>query len=122
MRRRSTMAGIAAVVAAAGLSACGGNSTAAADRPEPKVAGQLEVVNRSASDMDVYLVRGSQRIRLGLAPNGTTTRFTLVPGQVVGVDLLRFEAVPLLGLGRVASSEPVKLSPNDVVRLDIPPP
>jgi hypothetical protein len=85
------------------------------------VAGQLEVVNRSSFDMDIYVVRSGQRVRLGLAPNNRTTRFTLSPAQVAGVGLARFEAVPIAG-GRPIGSEPVLLNPKDVITLEIPPP
>ena len=83
---------------------------------------QLEVINRSSSDMDIYIVRGGQQIRLGLAPGNETTRFVLVPGQVAGVGLTHFQANPITGLGKPIGSEPVMLRLGDVVTLNIPPP
>jgi hypothetical protein len=88
----------------------------------PPATTRLEVVNRSSSDMDIFVVRSGQRVRLGLAPNNTTTRFSLEPAQVAGVGLIRFEARPLAGLGRPVSSDPTMIGIGDSVRLDIPPP
>ena len=104
------------------LSSCAGKSAppegAAAD---PRTT-ELEVVNRSSSDMDIYVVRGGQRIRLGLAPGNVTTRFVLVPAQVAGVGPAYFQATPITGLGRPIGSEPVMLRLGDVITLNIPPP
>jgi hypothetical protein len=89
--------------------------------PDPGTT-QLEVVNRSSSDMDIYIVRSGQQVRLGLAPGNVTTRFVLTPGQVAGVGLVHFQARPITGLGRPIGSEPVMLRLGDVVTLNIPPP
>ena len=83
---------------------------------------QLEVVNRSSSDMDIYVVRGGQRIRIGLAPANETSRFTLLRAQVAGVGPARFVASPLGGFAETIGSEPVILRAGDVVTLNIPPP
>ena len=113
-----------ALLASAGLilAACGSRSgtTPAGASPDPTT--QLEVVNRSSSDMDLYLVRSGQRVRLGLAPGNETTRFVLTPGQIAGVGLVHFQAEPITGLARPIGSEPVMLRAGDVVTLNIPPP
>ena len=83
---------------------------------------ELEVVNRSSSDMDIFVVRSGQRVRLGLAPGNETTRFVLAPAQVAGVGTTYFQASPITGLGRPIGSEPVMLRLGDVITLDIPPP
>jgi len=57
----------------------------------------------------------------GHTTNKTTT-FKLSPAQVAGADMVRFVAVPLAGGGELARTEPVHVSPKDVVVLDIPPP
>jgi hypothetical protein len=71
--------------------------------------------------MDIFLVRSGERVRLGLAPGNETTNFDLLPAQLTGVGPVHFEAVPLAGLGRSISSEPISLGLNDVISLDIPP-
>jgi hypothetical protein len=72
--------------------------------------------------MDVFIVRSGQRVRLGLAPANETTRFTLLPVQVAGTGLARFQASPLAGFAQPISSEPVMLRAGDVITLNIPPP
>lgn len=102
--------------------ACAPNHAGTGAAPTTDMVGRLEVINRSSSDMDIYLVRGGQRARIGLAPTGETTRFAVTSAEAVGVGLVRFEAVPRLGGGRPISSEPTTLRPDDVITLDIPPP
>ncbi len=82
---------------------------------------RLEVVNRSAFDMEVYLERGNTRTRMGLAPNGKTTRFSLGTAQVVGASSVRILAIPVGGAGRPAATEPTTLQPGQLVTLDVPP-
>ena len=88
----------------------------------PAAVPRLVVNNRSSSDMDVYLVRQGQRIRLGLAAGDTTTRFSLPVNEAVGAGLVSFLAVPINGGGETSSSEPTNLSPGAEITLDIPPP
>ena len=82
---------------------------------------RLEVVNRSAGDMDVWLERSGQRIRLGLAPGGRTTRFSIGSAEVAGAGTVRFAATPIGGVGRAAASEPVTIRTGDVITLDVQP-
>ena len=113
---------IAVLFGAAAVLACAGPPPPPATPPTPEAAGRLKVINRSAADMDIYLVRGSERFRLGLAPNGVTTMFELSPAQVAALGAVHFEALPLAGQGRPDRSEPVTVYPDDVITLDIPPP
>jgi hypothetical protein len=105
------------------LAGCAGRprSTEGGAAPDPGNT-QLEVINRSSSDMDIFIVRGGQPIRLGLAPGNETTRFVLSPAQVAGVGPAHFQARPITGLARPIGSEPVMLRAGDVVTLNIPPP
>jgi hypothetical protein len=119
--RTGVTAGVVLLGMALLAAGCGGAAAGAASEPAPQWVGQVTVVNRSSSDMDIFLVRRSERIRLGLAPNNTTTSFRLSPGQV-GADLVRFVAYPLIGGGQVASTDLVHVSPGDTLELDIPPP
>ncbi len=100
---------------------CARNQASQADTSQPVRSAQLEVVNRSSSDMDIFVVRTGQRFLLGLAPNNETTRFVLQPVQVTG-GLVRFEARPLGGLARPITSDPTTVSPGDTISLSIPPP
>jgi hypothetical protein len=121
--RSAALSRLVAVVGVVATVGCSGPPPAPAATPEPEPVGRLKVVNRSASDMDIYLVRGSERVRLGLAANGVTTSFALRPAQVAGLGAIHFEALPLGGQGgQPVRSEPVTIRPDDVITLDIPPP
>ncbi len=70
--------------------------------------------------MDVFLVRGALPARIGLAPAGQTTRYSLAPVQYVGGGQVTILAKPLVS-GRSVSSEPLTLQQGQRVTLDIPP-
>lgn len=89
---------------------------------EPSSAqARLEVTNRSTADVDVFLERSDQRIRLGLAPAGRITRFSVGSSQLAGAGTVRFLAVPIGAVGRSAASDPVSVRTGDVIALDVPP-
>jgi hypothetical protein len=119
--RTKTLAGmLTGLLLATGCAA--GNQVPSPVATIPEAAGNLEVINRSSLDMDVYLVRSNgQRNRIGLAPGSKTTRFALTPAQVAGVGPVTFEAVPTLRGGRGVSSDQVNVTPREVITLDIPP-
>lgn len=83
---------------------------------------RLLVNNHSSFDMDVYLIRQGQRVRLGIAAADTSTRFSLPVNEVVGAGLVTFQAVPVTGGGESSSSEPTSVPPGGEITLDIPPP
>lgn len=122
MRRALAIAAISVIVWGGVLSlACAGNP-ASRTEADPQWAGQLIVKNRSNADMDIFVARRSDRLRIGLAPNNQTTTFRISPAQVAGVGAVRFVAVPLAASGaRAISSEPTTVSPTDTITMDIPP-
>lgn len=83
---------------------------------------RLEVENRSSFDMDLYLRsdRGGS-VRLGLAPAGEITPFSLSPSLLAGAGAVRFEARPLRGQGQSVLSDPYKVRPGEVITWSIPP-
>jgi hypothetical protein len=80
----------------------------------------LQVENRGFSDMVIYAVSGSQRIRLGLATGNSTRAFTIPPAVLRGGVTLRFLADPIGG-SRTPVSEEMVVHPGDIVTLTIPP-
>jgi hypothetical protein len=89
----------------------------------PEGATQVEVLNHSSLDMDIFVSRSGQRVRLGTVTGNLTKRFTIQPGQVAGVGTVEFLAVPVVGgLARSISSEPILLGAGKTVELEIPPP
>jgi hypothetical protein len=86
--------------------------------PQAEVA--VSVDNQNFLDMNVFLIRGGQRIRLGTVP-GLSSRILMVRPELVGYGTeLRFELHPIGGRSN-PSSETITVRPGDVVQLTIPP-
>ncbi len=80
----------------------------------------LQVQNQSFSDMVIYALSGSQRVRLGMATGNSTKSFTLPQYLVRSGGTLRFQADPIGG-NRAPVSEEMSVQPGDIVTLTIPP-
>lgn len=107
---------------------CASTSADPAEPPAPAPEGQnarLDVSNRSSFDMDVFAIRSGQRIRLGTAPGGETSRFTLAPGVIVGGGAVFFEAIPArrvgVDSGGIVRTDNAQVRAGDVILLDVPP-
>lgn len=87
--------------------------------PEPSTVTRLRVENQNFQDMNVYVLSGSQRIRLGTVTGLSTQVFTIPPDLVRGT-LLRFEVHPIGGRDN-PRSETISVQPGDEVHLTIPP-
>jgi hypothetical protein len=105
----------AALVLATGCKSSGTNAPAPA-RPEAF----LRVDNRSMLDMTVYVVRSSERRRLGLVNALSTQTFRIPSVLIQGAGLLRFLADPIGGR-RTPVSQEIMVNSGDVVQLIIPP-
>ena len=106
----------ATAVVASTLGAC---SKKAPDQPVPvNTPTVLEVENDNFSDMRIYVIRGSQRTRLGIATGKSKTSFTIPESVAFGTTSLRFEAVPIGG--RVATfSEEITINQGDTLAIQI---
>ena len=80
----------------------------------------VRVENQSFSDMTIYVIEGSQRIRLGIATGSQTTTFTIPKYLMHGPRSLRFLADPI-GATRTPVSDEITVIPGDQVTLTIPP-
>ena len=89
----------------------------AIDPNQPTV---VQVDNQGFLDMAVYVVRSSQRIRLGTATGNSKSSFRVPAGIVSGLTPLRFIADPIGGT-RASVSEEITVAPGDTVGLTIPP-
>jgi hypothetical protein len=86
----------------------------------PRAETMLRVENQDFLDMNVYVVRSGQRIRLGSAP-GLSTRVLSIPASLVGGGAeLRFLVDPV-GSNRTPISQEIFVQPGDVIDLIIPP-
>ena len=103
---------VAAAVAVA--TACRSKPHVGPEQPTTTVT----VVNTNFLDMTVYVLRGSQRVRLGIASSNRTTRFEIPASLVFGPTPLSFLADPI-GSDRRPTSQEITVSPGDNVQLQI---
>jgi hypothetical protein len=78
------------------------------------------VRNQNFLDMNVYVVRGGVRSRLGTATGNSTVTLRIPPTFVQALTVLRFQADPIGGRATPVSEE-ITVSPGDEVTLLIPP-
>jgi hypothetical protein len=108
------------LVCVALLAACGSSRQGDDQTPEPlQTRTTLRVENAGFLDMTVYVLDGSQRVRLGIANGNTTTELTIPPHLVRGVTSLRFLSDPVGG-NRAPVSDQIVVEPGDRVTLLIP--
>ena len=101
----------------AGVGAC---HHRAAEPINPQAEVAVTVDNQNFLDMNVYLIRGSQRIRLGMVP-GLSKQILMVRPDVIGYGTeLQFEVHPIGGRGNPIS-ETISVKPGDVINITIPP-
>jgi len=103
---------VAAIIAAA---ACATTKNIQTDKPVTV----LEVDNQAVLDMNVYVLRSSQRIRLGTATGLHTSQFKIPGDLIFGSTALRFLADPI-GANRLPISDEITVSPGDTVHMTIP--
>ncbi|HEY0972477.1 MAG TPA: hypothetical protein VGE02_16020 [Gemmatimonadales bacterium] len=122
--RRTILRALAALVLAglpmAAVACSSSQQEAGADAAPEKEPTTVMVENRSFLDHNIYVMRGSQRIRLGTVTGNRSQRFTIPANLVFGVSSLRFMADPI-GANRQPVSDEIGVSEGDEVRLVIPP-
>jgi hypothetical protein len=87
---------------------------------QPEQPTTLRVDNQSLLDMTIYAIRGSQRVRLGIAGGLRVTTLTIPSSLVFGVTSMRFLADPI-GSNRTPISEEITVAAGDEIGLLIPP-
>ena len=99
------------------LAACSSYSRAPAT---PQSETRVRVENQASLDMNIYVLRGAERIRLGTA-TGLSTTILKIPSQLIfGATPLRFLADPI-GFNRTPVSDEIVVAAGDEVTLTIPP-
>ena len=105
---------------AVGLLAAGCHHAGKQATAPPRAETAVKVQNQNYLDMDVFVVRGGQRIRLGMVTGLSTQLFMLRP-EVVGTGTdLQFEFHPIGGRAN-PRTERIMVQPGDVIELTIPP-
>lgn len=102
------------------MSACA--SAGQSEEPrEPVPPTRLRVENQAFLDMNIYVYRSTQRIRIGTASGNGTSTLTIPASVLSGVaTTLRFQADPIGG-SRASVSTEITVSPGDTVLMTIPP-
>jgi len=104
------------LVLAAGM-ACH-RPAAAPLNPRAEVA--VTVDNQNFLDMDIFIIRGGQRIRLGMVP-GLSSHMLMVRPELIGYGTeVQFEVHPIGGRANPIT-ETISVRPGDVIHLTIPP-
>ena len=109
---------LALVIAAGAAPACRPPAATQSGAQEQRTT--LRVENQASLDMTIYILRGTERIRLGIANALSTQTFRIPPHVLFGPTGLRFVAHPIGGT-RNPVSEEITVSPGDEVMLTIPP-
>jgi hypothetical protein len=91
-------------------------SPSAAVEDDGREGATLEVENSSIFDVRMFVVRGSEHVRLGLVISGATTEFPL-PGAMLGRELV-FYAEPI-GSSARQRTDAVYLRPGQRVKLGL---
>ena len=102
------------------LLSAGCSHTARSGTPEPQAKTTVRVRNQNFLDMDVFVLQGGQRIRLGMVGGLSTQVFTLPDYVLRGSQQLQFELHPIGGRAN-PRSETISVQPGDEVELTVPP-
>jgi hypothetical protein len=87
--------------------------------PEPQAQTTVKVENHNFLDMDVFVLQGGQRIRLGTV-TGLSSQVFRIPDYVVRSSPVQFELHPIGGRGN-PRTETISVQPGDQIQLTIPP-
>ena len=85
----------------------------------PQERTTVRVQNQNFLDMTIYVLRNSQRVRLGTVGGVSTQVLTIPSNLIFGATPLRFQADPV-GASRTPTSFEITVSPGDQVQLIIP--
>lgn len=78
----------------------------------------VQVANNGWSDVDVFLMRGSARVRLGMVTSMSSQRFTVPPSFLHGSQDLRLRAHPIGGF-KDYETQALLVSPGQQIALTL---
>jgi hypothetical protein len=108
------------VVAGGVLPAAGCARRGAKSAQQDSAPTTVRVRNQGFLDVNVYVVRGGQRVRLGTVTGNSTQVLRIPEFLLSGATPLRFLADPI-GTQRQPVSDEIVVTPGDEVTLFIPP-
>jgi hypothetical protein len=115
MTGRKWLAATYAVLAMACASS--GSDDSAADQ-EPVEDSHAVVQNDYMGDVEIFIVTGTIRNRLGRVPTGTQASFVIPPRLMVRPDL-QFQVTPSAATTTGFSYPPISISPGSTIELHI---
>ncbi len=106
------------LVVALSVAGCGGRRSRG---PAPPAVARttVRVENQNFLDMNVFVLNGSQRVRLGTVSGVSTRVFTIPANLIFGISSLRFMADPV-GSSNTPISQEISVRAGDEVLLTIP--
>ncbi len=111
------IAAICCAAVAAAVSACAPQQTIPVSADTQTT---VLVENQGFSDMTIYVLQSTTRVRLGLAPGASKTTFEIPAYVRRNAETLRFIADPI-GTMRASVSQEISVHPGDRVTMQIPP-
>lgn len=115
MNKTIKLVGLVAIFGIFAACASMGRTTSSDNHPATTVT----VDNRASLSMDIFIIRGGQRIRLGTADALATTKLTIPRGIVYESTDVRFLADPIGG-NRAPISETITVHEGDEIVLTLP--
>jgi hypothetical protein len=115
---RRIPSGLLPLASAVVLAACG-QAAQQADNGPVGAETALHVRNNNLFDVTVYLLDGGTRVRLGSVTGLSSQTLMMASHLVRGPRELRFLIDPIGG-GRSWTSEPILVTPGDIIQLTIP--
>jgi hypothetical protein len=87
------------------VASCSGAQTAEDPSKPPRPKTTVEVENRKTTDLNLYVLNGARRIRLGTVPGMATRNFVIPPHMIGEADRVRFgvEVIGTFGDERIGS-------------------
>jgi hypothetical protein len=110
----SLRAVLAGAILVATIGACRSKGPDTSPAPDPNTPVVVEVENHNLSDVVIYLVRGSQRQRLGMVTALSTAEYSFPWGQLVGSSVNRLLASPIAG--SAFTSDPLHVQPGQSIK------
>lgn len=103
------------------ISCSSGGSPDTAPEPDRGDQARVRIENRASLDMDIYVLRHDQRIRLGFVPGGETASFALPSTLTAGAGSIEFEARPVRSSGDPIVSEPFRVQRGEEITWSVSP-
>jgi hypothetical protein len=94
---------------------------ASSEEEAPPAKTTVEVRNLQKVDVNLYVLRGANRVRLGTVPGMSTRSFVIPPHLIGKFDFIRFATETIGSNGRSTGDQEMPVRPGDELTLTISP-